>query len=153
LPRAGNGFMEELRLTRRLHRYWDHIRKEREFPDIYQLNTSAIEDVWPFCFKVSIDTSKGISYKYEYMGEPIAKLYGDDMTGRAIEHNARDFPGSVIHTKIPQAVETRLPLTDDGHFVNRLGQMIKYRACILPFGNDKDGVTHVVVGLSCRVFT
>jgi hypothetical protein len=145
--------MEELRLTRRLHRYWDHIRKDCDLPDVHQLNSAALDDVWPYCFKVGIDTRKGISYKYEYMGEPIAKLYGDDLTGRAIEHKAKDFPGAPIHAKIPEAVESRKPINDDGHFVNRAGKLIKYRACILPFGNEKDGVTHVVVGLSCRVFT
>jgi hypothetical protein len=145
--------MEELRLTRRLHRYWEHIRKDKDMPDIHQLNHATIEDVWPYCFRVKVDTRKGISYKYEYMGEPIAKLYGDDLTGRAIEHKARDFPGAVVHDKIPEAVEKAIPVNDDGHFVNRAGKLIKYRACILPFGNEKEGVTHVVVGLSCRVFS
>lgn len=145
--------MEELRLTRRLHRYWDYIRKDKDFPDIHQLNSASIEDVWPYCFKVSVDTRGNISYKYEYMGEPIARLYGDDLTGRMVEHEAKDFPGAVVHTKIPQAVAEKIPINDDGHFVNRAGQLIKYRACILPFGNEKQGVTHVLVGLSCRVFS
>jgi len=153
LPLTSNGIMEELRLTRRLLRYWELIRKDNDFPDIYQLNSSSIEDVWPFCFQVGVEIGQNTHYKYEYMGEPIVRLYGDDLTGRAIEHNATNFPGAVIHKRIPEVVKGRTPLNDEGHFVSRSGQLIKYRAVILPFGNPEEGVTHVVVGLSCRVFS
>jgi hypothetical protein len=144
--------MEEHRLTRRLLSYWNLIRKDKEFPDIVHLNTAAIEDVWPYCFQVGVDPRKHTGYKYEYMGEPIAKLYGDDLTGRTIEKNAKDFPGAVIHNKLPEVAHSHAPLHDEGHFIAKNGNLIKYRACILPFGYPKEGVTHIVVGLSCRVF-
>lgn len=144
--------MEEHRLTRRLTSYWNLIKKDRGFPDIIQLNTAAIEDVWPYCFQVGVDPSTGTAFKYEYMGEPIAKLYGDDLTGRTIEKNARDFPGAVIHNKLPEVAQSQKPMNDEGHFVSVTGKLIKYRACILPFGTEAEGITHIVVGLSCRVF-
>src|SRR5262245_28464222 len=115
--------MEELRLTRRLFKYWDLIRKDRDFPDMHQLNSAAIEDVCRFCVQVGVDMRKGISYKYEDMGEPIATLYGDNLTGRAIEHDAKDFPGAVVHNRIPETVEKKIPLNDEGFFVNRAGKL------------------------------
>lgn len=144
--------MDEHRLTRRLLNYWEMVRKDRTCPEIYNFNTAAVEDVWPYCFQVSVDSRKGIRYRYEYMGKPIVDLYGLDLTGEAVDHGTKDFPGAVIHKKLAEVLEKQTPLSDEGHFPSKKGKLIKYRACLLPFGNPENGVTHVVVGLSCRSF-
>lgn len=144
--------MIEQRLNRRLMKYWNLVRKARPLPEIQQFNPAAIEDVWPFCFRVSVDRRHRLSFKYEYMGEPIAKIYGQDLTDMTVDCRMKHFPGAVIHQKLADVVEKGAPLIDEGHFMAQQGYLIKYRACILPFGNTKKGMTHIVVGLSCRYF-
>jgi hypothetical protein len=142
--------MYEQRLTLRLLRYWELVRKDKPFPEITHFNTASIEEIWPYCFMVSFGKKKS-TFTYDYMGEAIATLYGRDLTGMTIDYTMTQFPGAVIHRKLPEVIETAGPMHDDGHFVSEEG-LIKYRACFLPFGNEKKEITHVVVGLSYRKF-
>jgi len=145
--------MQEQRLSHRVLKYWETVRKNHEMPEMQRLNTAAIEDVWPYCFLLSVDTHGKVPiYHYEYMGDPIAKIYGRDLTGMIVDQTTKQFPGKVIHHKFNDLLSSHKPVHDEGHFVSETGKLIKYRACILPFGNDKKGVTHIVVGLSCRFF-
>ena len=133
-------------------RYWELIRKDKPYPEIIHFNSSVIEELRPFCFKVEVSKRKKDSYTYEYMGHGIAGLYGHDMTGMTIDYTMTQFPGAVVHRKLPEVVESQIPMHDDGHFLNEKQGLIKYRACYLPFGIQKLGVTHIIVGLSCRKF-
>lgn len=144
--------MQEHRLTLRLMRYWELIRKGRTYPEIIQFNAAAVEEIWPYCFRVSVQSQAVPHYAYEYMGEVIAGLYGRDLTGMVVNRHMKQFPGAVLHGKLDHVVASNEPLLDEGHFVTEQGKLIKYRACLLPFGNEKKGLTHIVVGLSCRVF-
>lgn len=145
--------MQEKRLSARLLGYWDKVRKTSDFPDIRRFSTGPIEDIWPHCFRVSIISKAKIpTYKYEYMGAAITDIYGRDLTGLIVDRTTKQFPGKVIHHKFADIVKAGQPLHDNGHFTNDHGEIIKYRACLLPFGNAKRGVTDIVVGLSCRYF-
>ena len=144
--------MHEQRLTLRLLRYWELMRKDAPYPPISHFNSEVVGELWPFCFKTAVDKRKKTAYTYEYMGDELAKLYGQDLTGMTIDYNMTQFPGGVVHKKLPEVVESGAPLLDDGHFLNQEQGLIKYRACYLPFGDSKKGVTHIVVGLSCRKF-
>jgi hypothetical protein len=141
--------MREQRLTLRLQRYWDRLRRTSNIPEIQRFNAEAIDDIWPHCFKISI---AGKHYQYDYMGEPITKLYGRDLTGEMADLRMKQFPASVVHGHLQDVLATHQPAYGDGHLVNNDGRLIKYRSCFLPFGNMKRGVTHIVVGLSYRVF-
>jgi hypothetical protein len=144
--------MQEQRLTLRLMRYWELIRKNSPFPEFFHFNSAVIEEIWPYCFMVSVDKAREGSYKYEYMGEPLTELYGQDMTGLTVDPNMTEFPGGVIIGRLGTVVANKAPVHDEGHLVNKQGQLVKYRACLLPLGNEKMGVTHIIAGLSCRYF-
>lgn len=145
--------MQEQRLTRRVLKYWDMVRKTAKIPEMQRFNTTAIEDVWPYCLQISVDKHGRIPiYRYDYMGKPIIDMYGRDLTGLIVDQSTRQFPGKVIHHKFDDVLRLKEPMADDGHFMSEDGKLIKYRACILPLGTSKRGVTHIVVGLSCRYF-
>ena len=110
-----------------------------------------MEDLWPYCFRVSVEDAEEPNFTYEYMGDELKKLYGSDMTGLTITHNMRGFIGAVIHKKIQEVTQSLAPAQDEGFFVNGKGQLIKYRSCVLPFGNQQK-LTHIIVGLSYRQF-
>lgn len=145
--------MQEKRLATRLLSHWNKTRKAEQYPGINKFNTVPIEDIWTHCFRVSVvGRAKVPTYKYEYMGEGVAQVYGRDLTGMIVDHSTRQFPGKVIHGRFSEILRDKLPLQDEGHFTNDSGEIIKYRACLLPFGNAKRGVTDIVVGLTCRHF-
>ncbi len=144
--------MDEKRITQRLLNYWKTTAKGTKYPDIKRLNTAVIEDIWPFCFRVAIIPGTMPTYRYEYMGQEIIELYGRDLTNQVVDSRMAAFPGAVLHEKLDNVVATGEPLSDDNHMVGLTGKLIKYRACMLPFGNEQSGVTHIVTGLSCRFF-
>ena len=58
--------IQEQRLTRRLLNYWQMLRKAKNYPDIMQFNTNAIEDVWGYCLRLGLETQKD-TYRYASM--------------------------------------------------------------------------------------
>ena len=144
--------MHEQRLTFRLKSHWDALRKDEPLPDIHHFHTDAVEDLWPFCFKVRIDGNRPPQFTYEYMGEELKKLYGHDMTGMTVNRKMAHFPGSVLHERLDNVVSTRTAMQDQGHLINYDGKLIRYRACLLPFGNKQGELTHILCALSCRFF-
>ena len=144
--------VQEQRLTGRLLKYWQLLRKTHAIPEMEQFNSDAVSDLWPQCFLLNVDTHGSVAYKYEVVGQSITTVYGRDLTGLAVDTNSKKFPGSIISKKLAETVDQQQPSEDHGHFVSDDGKMVKYRACFLPFGNDKKGVTHIIVGLSFRVF-
>lgn len=144
--------MQEQRLTLRMLRYWNLIRKDKKLPEMERLNTAPIIDLWPQCFVVSVDSRHRVNYKYEYIGEAITKAYGRDLTGKEVDATAKQFPGVVMYKKLEEIVGDHQPREDEGYFVSDKGKMIKYRACYLPFGPENKEISHIVVGLSFRAF-
>jgi hypothetical protein len=143
--------MHEQRLTVRLRKYWDMLRKAQDWPEIQKLNPAVIEDIWQQCFMVSIDAGAATTYKYEHVGNVITDIYGRDLTGLRVGDKNNELPGAVMISKLPGVIKERAPIDDDGFFINSSSRQVKYRACFLPFGNDK-GITHIVAGISFRVF-
>jgi hypothetical protein len=141
------------RLTARLKKHWERIRKGRALPEMARFNPGPVDDLWPQCFLVSVDgRGQRLLYKYEYMGEELVALYGRDLTGCYTDERMAQFPGAIVCRGLGPAAMYRQALEEDGFFVNDHGRLVKYRACFLPFGSEAKGVTHIVVGLSGRVF-
>lgn len=146
--------MHEQRLIVRLQNYWDLIKKEREMPTIEQFNPGALSDIWPQCLQLALDMSSptAIRYKYEYLGQPMIEMFREDMTGRTVDMRMKEFPGMRIVKNIQIVMQTHQPQKDENQFSNADGRMVKYRCCFLPFGDDKRGITHIIVGMSHRIF-
>lgn len=143
----------EQRLTLRLTNYWNLIRKDKPFPRIEQFNFGAIAELWPDCVQVRLHGGgKRPVFWCEYMGDAIRQAYGKDMTNQILEYNTYTFPGVVMYSKLNEIAASPAPMDNNGHMMNEKGEIIKYRACFLPFCSDKRGLTHIVIGLSFRLF-
>jgi hypothetical protein len=145
--------MYEQRLTVRLTQYWQRIRKDAPMPDYKKHNSGAIEDLWPFCFVVSVVPAHKNVYKYDYVGEKIVEAYGKDPSGTTVDLRAERFPNSVISRNLPIVADLEAPKELDGNILTDAGKILKYRSVLLPFGSEKAGLTHVLVGLSYRTFS
>lgn len=146
---------QEQRLTSRLISYWENIRGEATLPPYAQLNPSALDELWNNCLVLRTEPAAAgkLSYSYTHCGQEISKAIGKDLTGQRMTSNMKFFPGAKIIKRIDE-VATQVkptPLLDDGQFINEKNQIIKYRACLLAFGNTQ-GISHVVIGVSWRAF-
>ncbi len=146
--------MHEKRLIGRLTKYWDDLRKDDPMPDIVRFSIEALPDIQARLLVLKLISASGaISYRYEYVGQDVVKSYGRDITGEMVNVNMHDFPGAKIMKRIGELSENPRIISDEGQFFAKgNNSVIRYRACLLPFGNDKNSVTHIVAGLSWREF-
>lgn len=144
--------MFEQRLTVRLMDYWERLKKDDTMPDFKKNNPGMISDLWDQCFVVSIVPQQGTFYKYEYVGKKVREAYGRDPTGQTVDLKIKHFPNMIVASKLPAVMEIEAPQESEGQAPTANGKFLKYRAILLPFGNEKEGLTHILVGLSYRVF-
>lgn len=147
--------MQEQRLIDRLTGYWNLVRKDAEMPDFGQFNASAIEDVWGQCVLFTVQPAapgKAPAINFYRVGDKVKTMYGQDMTGRPVGGGQRYFQGASIVRKVGDVISHPSPMYDNGQFVNEKSKVVKYRSCLLPFGNRDGKVTHIVAGLSWREY-
>lgn len=147
--------MHEQRLTTRLINYWEKIRSSDSRPAFFRLNPGAIDDIWQNCLALQTQPGKSDNphYLYVHCGDAVAEAIGKDVRGEIMSAKMKFFPGVKIVKRVDDVVNgtAESPVIDDGQFVNDKGKVIKYRACLLAFG-DNQAVTHVVIGVSWRAF-
>lgn len=158
----------EKRLTERLIGYWEKLLSANpEFnampeegavarlPDYEHFNKGLIEDVWASCFVLRVQPGerKILNYVYEYMGRSLIDVYGRDLTNMTLNSRMQNVPGAKMLKRIDEISQAKVPITDEGQFVNEKHNTVKYRACMLPFTRiGREEVTHIVAGLSWRQF-
>lgn len=146
--------MIEKRLTDRLTKYWELLRQDNSMPVFNKFNTAAIDDVWGHCilFAVNKSNDNEKTYTFYRMGDKVKQLYKEDLTGNSLKAKQKVIKGAAIIKRIDEVVRNRNPIEDAGQFVNQDNKVVKFRSCLLPFGNDNE-VTHIVAGLSWREFS
>ena len=143
--------MHDRRLTTRLIKYWERLRKDEALPPFNRFNSGAIQDIWDTCFHVSVQPGSQM-FHYQYMGPKIVDAYGVNLTGSDISEKLRHIPGSQFFQKMDNLLEEYTPMENQGQFINEKNKTVKYRSCMVPFGTDEKGVTDVIAGLSWKAF-
>mgnify|MGYP000247503108 CR=1 FL=1 len=146
--------MLQQRLTDRLVKYWENLRKEGETPDYALFNKMAIQDIWDGCIVMQAQpVAAGAAPRFQFreMGEKTLSLFAQDPTNQYFSVGARVFPAARIMRRLPEVIASPGPLVDEGQFVTEKSKVVKFRSCLVPF--SKEGkITYVVVGLSWREF-
>lgn len=146
--------MQEQRLIERLKKYWHSLKGEAVLPEIRKFNDAMIADLWPNCLLlelVDVGNENNRQYRYEYMGEAIKNVYGNDLTGHYVNEHMHHFPGWQILSTINTLLTNPGMNTTEGTFINDHHKVIKYRACLMPFATNSK-LSHVLVGLSWKQF-
>lgn len=125
--------------------YWNKLRGRRPFPRESEIEPDDIAELWESCFLIANDdVTRRIGYRYSFLGLDLIAAFGDDVTNHdtalrllstARVPNARKFD-EVLHGKSP--------VIDEASFINLMGMNIRYRACLLPLGNEDGTVTHMI---------
>lgn len=150
--------MQDKRITNRLIEQWSRLSQEGALPEYTRLNVSTIDDLWQNCMvlvpmpRAAASTRTQTTLKMHHLGKKVSEVIGNASVGNYIMTRTRQFAGDRILQRIDELIDNRNPIEETGQFVNDKNKVVKYRSCLLPFGNMQDGVTHVLVGLSWREF-
>ena len=141
----------EKRITRRLRKYWNYLREDRQFPEEKEINPSDLTDIWNNCFIVKADNScKKEDYKYKYLGVNIIRAYGHDLTGLNVSSLAA--PGAeALSEKYEQVLAFKRPVIDEGEINISKNKIVKYRQILLPFGDFGVHITAILGGMSYKI--
>jgi hypothetical protein len=127
----------------RLIAYWQHLAKGRKFPEETDIDTDAIADLWNSCFLLNTQKDSGSEFKYEFMGPSLIEAYGVDLTGQAHTENTEPNIASILNS-FKKVVDVGEHVVDESEFTNKQQQLVKYRCCLVPFGNAPSTVKYIL---------
>ncbi len=140
----------ERRITLRLIAYWEKLRNGNLMPVEDDIDPDYIKDLWDYCFLIHVKDLSKPDYNYTYLGEAIKKAYQGELDSNGEESiatpNAKEL--AVSYEKV---IRTCSPLLDEGEFVNMHNDIVKYRQCLLPLG-ENGKVDAIFGGMRFKVF-
>lgn len=144
------GHVSDRRLTTRLMKRWEQVKGEGELPSYMKFNgQESLRDIWGSCFVLAVQPGAALSsMRFEYVGKDVVDALGDNPTGQMMSKPIELVPGANITKHTIHCLETREPYMQQGNFVSKSNQVVKYRSCMLPFVGHDGTISHVVVGLS-----
>jgi hypothetical protein len=146
--------MNEKRLSNRVITYWEKLKGDKDqLPEMARFRSSMLEEVWDRCLKVRVDFKDGRpKFEFEHVGDDVTKAMGKKLKDQ-VSLGVTNVPGGRILNRVSLLLPNiKGPMMDQGELMNEKEQMVKYRSCILPFGNKNGELTHVIVALSWRIY-
>ena len=141
----------ERRVTLRLLAYWEKMRRDRAMPDVPDINSADLEDLWDSCFLVHIPDPAQEDYHYSYLGQAIREAYRFGEAKGDSQELVLPVIGKLA-TGYNKVRATAKPLLEEGEFRNLSNQLVRYRQCLLPLG-EKEEVRAIFGGMLFRIFT
>jgi hypothetical protein len=142
--------IDERRITVRLMAYWEKLRMRRAMPTEQDIDPDAIADLWDYCFLVHVSDLGKEGYHYTYLGSEIKKAYQGGLsevdTNGLVSPNADRLADCYM-----EIIHGQKPVVDEGQFCNSRGEMVKYRQCLLPLGDDGD-VKAIFGGMRYKIY-
>lgn len=131
----------ERRITLRLLAYWERLRDGRAMPAESEIDPGSLSDVWDYCFLFHTRDLGKADHGYTYLGENLSGWLGD----------ANAFNIRKLRAGYPKVMETTKPVLEEGEFEGPGGQLVKYRQCLLPLGENGQ-VLAILGGVRFKIF-
>jgi hypothetical protein len=132
----------ERRITLRLLAYWEKLRGDRPMPSESDIRSEDILDLWDSCLLIPVKNLVRQDYTYTYMGPGIAEAFKLCLSGDNTHRLERGYA---------RVIATMKPVLEEGEFKSGPGEVIKYRQCLLPVGDDGE-VKAVFGGMRYKIF-
>ena len=139
---------QEKRFTRQLMSYWEVCRGDSEMPSIEKFREGVFDEIWNKCIEIKIECG---DYRIKSMGRDMISAYGQDFSGDLTNSTKNGFPGFFIYNDLDKVIFSQYPTEVSGYFGVSSTQVIVYRTCHLPFGNNEEIVNSIVIGLSYKM--
>ena len=88
-----------------------------------------------------------MDHRYIFVGERVASMYGDDLTGDSVMSLADS-----LSSKYFEVSKNGEPIIDENHFTNLHNAEVRYRQILLPLGPDDETVSHILGGMRYKLF-
>ncbi len=139
----------ERRLPRLLLGYWQERRAGRRAPLVRALKTGVPPDLLTDCFTL-LPAETPDRGRLHDIGERIARVSGIAATSLTLSEVPGDTLIGMAAKWLDRALETGVPVVDEGEFEDRHGAHILYRATLLPLANEQDEIVQVLGGARCK---
>jgi hypothetical protein len=133
----------ERRITIRLLAYWEKLRGLRPMPTEEDIDPDYLNDLWDYCFLVHVKDLDKPDYNYTYLGSALQAAYQGELTGDKLPDIAT-INASKLTGNFAKVIEKAAPWQGEGQFINLHNDVVKYRQCLLPLGEN--GVVDAVFG-------
>jgi hypothetical protein len=144
------GTATERRITLRLLAYWEKLRAGRAMPSKDDIKSEDLHDLWENCFIVQVPTHRQTDFNYTHLGDAIRRAYLggelDEDVKKLASLNAAWLEES--HEQLQDKCE---PLVQEGEFRNFYNEIIRYRQCLLPLG-ENGKIEAIFGGMRYKIF-
>ena len=136
--------MIEQRITVRLQKYWDYLRKEQDIPRVSAFRSKHISNLWNHCFVVNVVPGlegEKDELVYDHIGMEFLSFYGQSVSrrGEAAYNCIVDTYKFDIPDAAREAINTKAPFFKDRAYkANDADFEVLYRMGIFPLA-DKNG--------------
>ncbi len=139
----------ERRLTMLLIGHWQELRNGRRAPLVRALKTAVPPDLLTDCFTLLPAETPDRSRLHD-IGERIARVSGIAAASLTLSEVPGDTLIGMAAKWLDRALETGVPVVDEGEFEDRHGARILYRATLLPLANAQGEIVQVLGGARCK---
>lgn len=140
------------RITEQLQDYWNGLRTGNGLPREAQIDPDALEDIWPFCFLVKVESRDGKPlFRYSYLGASLIDAFGEDVTNEEVSA-LMDASNPPLVRQLANVAKDADPHMEDNEFTNRRGIIIKYRSVLLPVAGEDGTVQYILGGMKWRAY-
>ncbi|AHC39423.1 PAS domain-containing protein [Ehrlichia muris] len=148
-------YIPEKRAIKILFAYWNQLRNNRAFPQIEEIESEEIRDIWHNCFIIEVrNDTDNQKYNCIYIGERAMELYQSNIKVYAESQNIKLFFPQVIENLfdyLESIIENQEPIIDESETESADGNYIKIRQCLLPIGKNNE-VTHIIGVIGGKIY-
>ena len=128
--------MLERRLSLRLLAYWERARGQRLMPLESDIRAEDLHDVWEDCFMLQIIERNPLNFEVIHRGKRLHEGWPQ------VSH---------LEGSINTLLSKRGPMLEDGQIYDASGEVLKYRLCLLPLGDERQ-IRVIFGGTRFKVF-
>jgi hypothetical protein len=139
----------ERRLVLRVLAHWRKLCADREYPSFFDLDPSAIPDMWKNCFVLEIfeDDSEP---RFRAMGEALAAQLDLSLIDQPVSTAPeKSLPGVAI-SFLDEVLEKGVPISRGDEFFKDDSTRVLFRSIILPMSDDGDTINGILGAVNCR---
>ncbi len=140
---------DERRMVRRLLDYWNALGGPGSLPSLKDFNVEAIPDFAPHCFVLDL-TGDPDDPVFRVVGTALTVNCGRHLAGKPLSATPRFSLLSRLTDHNRQVLESKAPAEFEAEYVTEQGVRMVYRAIMLPFGEDRQAIDHIVGAITWR---
>ncbi len=144
------------RASATLLHYWMQQRRGMYLPTLQDINLRAISALWTKAFLIDVSQSRPESFRFEYFGDDLVRIFGRDVCDEPVELSLKALPilgGTIGYYQ--RVFERHTPVAETGHFQldTHPGQEVRYRSVILPLASSHGKLEYLLGTTNYKIYS